>query len=174
MEYRKMEQEEAGKIGEIDATCYIQNAWRNIDGKLTLVEINWTDYELPNGLDWHLDHFRKTIENGGYSFGCFDNETLVGYGTLEAKVFGKKSKYVLLDQLFVSKDYRNRKIGKQIISMCAKQAKSLGANKLYLCAGSSEATIAFYKKIGCVNAEEINWELFEEDPNDMQLELQLI
>lgn len=134
-----------------------------------LFEINWTDYELPNGLCWHLEHFKKAIENGGYSFGCFDNGALVGYGTLDTKIFGEKSKYVLLDQLFVSKDYRNRNIGKQIVSMCAEQAKSLGANRLYLCAGSSEDTIAFYKKIGCVNAAEINRELFEEDPNDIQL-----
>lgn len=173
MEYRRMKLEEAERIKEIDATCYIKNVWRNIDGKLTLVEINWTDYELPNGLDWHLEHFKKTIESGGSCFGCFDNGVLVAYGTLDANIFGTKSNYVLLDQLFVSKDYRNRSIGKQLVSMCAEQAKLLGANKLYICAGSSEDTLAFYRKLGCKEADEINQELYEEDPNDIQLEYQL-
>ena len=166
--------EEAERINEIDATCYIKNAWRNINGVLTLVEINWTDYELPNGICWHLDRFKKTIVEGGYAFGCFDNDTLVGYGTLNREIFGVKSNYLLLDQLFVSKDYRNKNIGKQIASMCMKQAKALGADKLYLCAGSSEDTLAFYKRIGCVNAVEINEKLLEEDPNDLQLELELV
>lgn len=174
MEYRRMKLEEAERIKEIDATCYIKNAWRYIDGVLTLVEIDFTDYELPNGFCWHLEHFKQTIENGGYAFGCFDTDVLVGYGTLHGQIFGEKSKYILLDQLFVSKDYRNKGIGRRIVSMCTEQAKFLGANKLYLCAGSSEDTIAFYKKIGCVTAAEINRGLFENDPNDMQLELQLI
>lgn len=169
-----MRLEEAERIKEIDATCYIKNAWRKREEILTLIEINWTGYELPNGLCWHLEHFKKTIENGGFAFGCFDHDTLVGYGTLDAKIFGEESKYVLLDQLFVSKEYRNKSIGKHIVALCVEQAKSLGATKLYLCAASSEDTIAFYKKIGCVSAAEINQKLYEEDPNDIPLELPVI
>lgn len=173
MVFRMMEINDADKIKEIDATCYIKNVWRDVDGELRLVEINWTDYELPNGLQWHIEHYAQTIKNGGYAYGCFDNGLLVGYGTLDGKLFGTSSKYLLLDQLFVSKDYRNKNIGKQIISLCADRAKIMGADKLYICAGSSEDTIAFYKKMGCVNALEINKELFEKDPNDLQLELNL-
>lgn len=173
MEYRKMKLGEEEKIKQIDATYFIKNAWRKIDGELKLVEINWMDYELPNGLPWHIDHYIEAVENGGYACGCFDNGVLVGYGTLMGKIFGTGSKYLLLDQLFVSKDYRNKNIGKQLFSMCADQAKSLGADKLYICAGSSENTVAFYRKIGCENAIEIDKTLFEEDPNDLQLEFQL-
>jgi N-acetylglutamate synthase-like GNAT family acetyltransferase len=79
----------------------------------------------------------------------------------------------LLEQLFVSKDYRNKGIGKELFYLCSAQAKKWGADKLYLCAGSSEDTIAFYNKLGCVNTSEINQALYEEDPNDIQLEYQL-
>lgn len=176
MEYRKLLSEEAEKIGEIDAECTIRNAWRmNPEaGRYELNEINWTDRELPNGLDWHIIRFRASAAEGGDAFGCFDNGKLVAYGTTGAQIFGSRSKYILLDQLFVSKDYRNRKVGRAILRLCAESAKKKGAEKLYLCAGSSADTIAFYQKTGCVPAEEINGELFEEDPNDIQLELVIV
>lgn len=50
------------------------------------------------------------------------------------------------------------------------EAKKLGSVKFYICAGSSEQTIAFYRAIGCVEANEINTGLYEEDTRDMQLE----
>lgn len=48
-----------------------------------------------------------------------------------------------------------------------------GAEKLFLCAGSAENTIAFYHKLGCVVAAEKNEKLYEEDPRDIQLEYSL-
>lgn len=174
MEYRNLEIDEVDKIKEIDATYYIKNAWRKVNGEYKLVEINWTDYELPNGLPWHLEHFRNTLMNGGYAFGCFNNNILIGYCTLERDIFGVSSKYVLLDQLFVSKDFRNKRVGRHLVSMCMEQARKIGADKLFICAGSSENTIAFYKKIGCVDADEVRQDLYEEDPRDIQLELDFL
>ena len=52
-------------------------------------------------------------------------------------------------------------------------ATLFGAEKIYLCAGSAENTIAFYKKLGCKDATEIDEVLLAEDPNDIQLELEL-
>lgn len=171
MKYREMELKEANKIKFIDATCFIKNAWRNVDGKVQLIEINWTDYELPNGLPWHIDRFKKTVQAGGKAYGCFEGDVLIGYVTMNAELWGINSKYCLLDQLFISKDYRGQGIGRELVRCCREQAKQWGADKLYICAGSSEDTIAFYRQIGCVDAMEINQELFEEDINDIQLEL---
>lgn len=175
MEYRELCLEEADKIKEIDATCFIKKAWRMNDssGEYELTEFDWTDYELPNGILWHLDHFRETLRNGGKAFGCLDHNTLVGYATLDSRVFGIDERYVLLDQLFVSKDGRSKGIGRELVHLCMKQARLFGAEKIYLCAGSSEDTIAFYKKIGFEKASEINMELFMEDPNDIQLEMKV-
>lgn len=176
LSYKEMNISEAERISEIDAACYIKNAW-SINRKTReyeLTEINWTDESLPNGFEWHLDHFKKTIQSGGKSFGCFDDNTLVGYVTIDARVFGQKERYVLLDQLFVSNHYRNNGIGRKLVTLCAEQAGLSGADKIYLCAGSSEDTIAFYKKLGCRAAPEIDKELLEEDPNDIQLELDIV
>ena len=173
--YREMNVDEAERIAEIDATYFIKKVWRmnQESGEYELLEINWTEKELPNGYEWHLQHFKATIMNGGKAFGCFCGDTLVGYATLEGNVFGQKEKYVLLDQLFVSNEYRNKGIGRALFALCEKQAVSFEAEKIYLCAGSSENTIAFYRKLGCKAAAEIDQKLFEEDPRDIQLEFEL-
>ena len=175
MQYREIKIEEASRISEIDAHCYIKNAWRyNEENKgYRLIKIDWTDEELPNGYEWHLQHLKETIENNGFAFGCFDGDNLVGYIAVNAEVFGIKEKYVLLDQLFISKEYRNKGIGKELIRLSFSFASKCGAKKIYICAGSSEDTIAFYQKLGCRNAKEINQQLFEEDPNDIQLVLEI-
>ena len=175
MQYREMSIDEAERISEIDTNQYIKNAWRmnHESGKYELLEIDWTQHELPNGYKWHLNHFKDTLNHGGKAFGCFEDDILVGYVTLEGNVFGKKEKYVLLDQLFVSKNCRNKGIGRALFELCAKQAIQLGAEKIYLCSSSAEDTIAFYKKLGCKPAAEIDQKLFEEDPNDIQLEFGL-
>ncbi len=176
LKYREMNINEAERIAEIDATNFIKNVWRmnGESGEYELVEINWTDHELPNGFAWHFQHYKDTLEHGGKAFGCFEGDILVGYTTLEGNIFGQKEKYVLLDQLFVSEKYRNKGIGKELFSLCAKQAVLIGAEKIYLCAGSSENTIAFYRKLGCTAAIEVNQKLLEEDPRDIQLEYAVI
>jgi len=174
LNYRQLDLSEAERISEIDATNFIKNVWRkNTDGEYELQEINWTDHELPNGFEWHLNRFREALSNGGASFGCFDGDTLVGYAVTGGKVFGQSERYLLLDQLFISQKYRGQGIGKALFMMCADRARCLSAEKLYLCAGSSENTMAFYKKLGCVPAAEVNEELLADDPNDIQPEYRL-
>ncbi len=155
MVYREMTAAEAERILEIDATCYIENAWRLNSTTCTyeLQKIDWTDRELPNGNDWHIRRFRETIAGGGKAFGCFrENGGLIGYATVNAELFGGHEKYVLLDQLFVSVPCRGRGIGRTLVELCKTQAKEFGAEKLFICAGSAENTIAFYNRLGAVPA----------------------
>lgn len=176
MYYREMSLHEANKIRDIDANYYIENAWRinPATEKYELVRIDWTDHELPNGIDWHINRFKETITTGGKAIGCFDEkDELLGYITINSELFGRQKEYVLLDQLFVSNYCRGTGIGKALIELGKKEALSFGAKKIYLCAGSAQDTIAFYKRIGANPAMELNIELFEEDPNDIQMELML-
>lgn len=172
LEYRELVIEEAERILEIDATNYIKNVWRFDENtqEYKLIEINWTDTELPNGFEWHLKRLRETLENNGTAIGCFKEGVLIGYGTVDRELIGKKERYAFLDQLFVSNNQRGQGIGKTLFLMCGERAKQYGAQKLFLCAGSAENTIAFYKKLGCVPAAERNERLYEEDPRDIQLE----
>lgn len=172
--YRKMKLEEADKIGEINPYYYIKNAWRTHEGQLKLIEIDYEDRDWANGYDQHLKGLISTIENDGFACGAFDEAgKLVGFVTLDSKVYEYSSTYVLLDQLFINLDHRGMGIGKELFNRCVQEARAWGVDKIYICAGSAEDTIAFYNRVGCIQASEINQALYEEDPRDLQLEYQL-
>ncbi|WP_315081732.1 GNAT family N-acetyltransferase [uncultured Clostridium sp.] len=173
MYYRNLMLSDMDKIEEIDGECYIARAWREVNGIKKLVDINWLEKELPNGLTWHKEHFLLSIKSGGRAFGCFDDEKMVGYAVINGDIFGVTAKYILLDQMFISKEYRNMGIGKKLFNECCNAAKDLGAEKIYICAASSEETIAFYFERGCKENLEINDILYEIDRNDYQLEYKL-
>lgn len=169
--YRNLLIEDCMFIRDIDASQYIGNAWREINGERKLVKIDYKDESWPNGHDYHFNSLKKTILGGGSAIGAFDDDNkLIGFATVNKQVFGKSNKYVLLDQLFITLDQRGKGIGKKLFMLSSKVAKAWSVDKIYICAGSAEETVAFYFAIGCTIAEEINKELYESDPRDFQLE----
>lgn len=174
IEYRILSINECDRISEIDPSQWIEKAWRDVDGHLELVSINYMENDWPDGYETYRDKLKSTIISGGVAFGAFnENGSLVGFATINHDFFGEISRYLLLDSMFVSRPYRGTGLGKKLFKHCANKAYEWGADKLYMCAGSSEDTIAFYKSIGCVNAEEINQILFDQDHRDIQLEYDL-
>lgn len=175
LQYRDLSIEECDRISEIDPSQFIEKVWRNIDGEKQLITINYLEEDWPDGYEKYRDALKETVRADGAAIGAFDeDERLVGFVTLNSGFFGETAKYVLLDSMFVSKEFRNYGIGKQLFHKCAEKAKEWGAGKLYMCAASSEDTIAFYRSLGCVDAKEVNKELYESDPRDIQLEYELL
>ena len=170
IEYRKLLASECERIDEIDASDFIHRAWRNVNGVMKWVEINAHENGYPNGYENHLAALRETFKNGGFAIGAFDGERLIGFCSVNREVFGKRFKYVLLDQTFISADYRRKGIGKKLFLMSAEEARQWGVENLYICAASSEATLLYYASLGCKDAQEINQELYESDTRDIQLE----
>ncbi|RSK29257.1 GNAT family N-acetyltransferase [Bacillus sp. HMF5848] len=172
--YRDLLVEECDRISEIDPSQYIEKVWRNIDGEYHLISIDYMEEDWPDGYEKYCDALKESIRAGGVAIGAFDNkQRLVGFVTLNSGFFGETAKYVLLDSMFVSKEFRNYGIGKQLFQRCTEKAKEWGADKIYMCAASSQETIAFYRSLGCVDAKEVNKQLYQSDPRDIQLEFEL-
>lgn len=170
VKYQPLELNECSRIKEINASQFIGRAWRNVDGRRQLVEIKYQETDFPNGFDNHLTRLENTIRSGGVALGAFFNERLVGFCSVNSDCFGEIHRYALLDQLFISNEVRGRGIGKKLFMMAANITKNKGIEKFYICAGSSEETIAFYFAIGCEEAKEINQNLYQLDTRDYQLE----
>ena len=169
--YKELNLDECERINEMNPSQFIGKAWREVNGKRQLIDINYHDLDWPNGYDHHYNNLRKTILEGGSAIGAFDsNNKLLGFATINREFFGEKYNYVLLDQLYITFEHRNKGIGKKLFMLSASAAKKWDADSIYICAGSAEETINFYFAIGCKEAEEINKELYEQDPRDFQLE----
>lgn len=174
IEFRELLLEECDRISEIDPSQMIENVWRKKGGTYQLVTINYYENDWPDGYEKYRDALKATVKAGGMAIGSFhEDDRLIGFVTLNNQFFGKTANYILLDSMFVSKEYRSLGIGKKLFQQCVDKARELGADKLYLCAASSEDTIAFYHAVGCEPAKEINQQLFDQDHRDIQLEYTL-
>ena len=172
--YRQLSVNECERMKEMDASQYVGKAWREVDGERVLVEINYQDPDWPNGYEHHFRRLKETIVQGGSAIGAFDqNDRLIGFATVNREFFGEQFNYVLLDQLFITLEHRNKGIGKKLFFRSAYAAEEWQADKLFICAGSAEETVAFYFTIGCKEAVEIQKKFTEEDPRDFQLEYAL-
>jgi GNAT superfamily N-acetyltransferase len=171
IKYRDISYIEIEKINEINPSQFIGKAWREIDGMRKLVDINYHDLDWPNGYNHHYINLKKTIEDGGCAIGAFnEDDRMIGFITVNRDFFGHEFNYVLLDQLFITLEHRNKGIGKHLFMLATERAKEWKADKFYICAGSAEETIAFYFAIGCKEAIELNKELLDKDLRDFQLE----
>ena len=115
----------------------------------------------------------QTIEQNGFAYGAFCEGKVVGYILVSTKFFGSSQQYIELLLYHVSEPYRRQGIGKELFHLACNRAKELGAKKLYISAHSSKESQAAYRKLGCMEALEINQAIAENEPFDVQLEFAL-
>lgn len=113
---------------------------------------------------------KNTIATGGFVYAAFDDGRLKGFVSVESGLFGGGQKYLDLSSIHVSEDMRAKGIGRNLFLAAKEWAKNHGAGKLYISAHSAVESQAFYKKMGCVEAEVYNQEHVEKEPYDCQLE----
>lgn len=167
---KKMSLEQCTQIAQMDASQYIGRSWREVEGVRTLVTIDYLDPTWPNGYETHLSNLIDTVRSSGEAIGAYDTSNrLIGFVSVNRMDFGIKSTYALLDQLFISKESRGLGIGTMLFKEAITIAKHFGAKHLFICAGSAEETIAFYRAKGCTDAIERHEAYYESDPRDLQL-----
>jgi predicted N-acetyltransferase YhbS len=116
---------------------------------------------------------KQSILTGGFVVGAFMENRLIGFANVEGDFFGKHQEYLELAFIHVSKEWRDSGIGKKLFKHCCEKAKQLGAKKLYIAAHPAEETQQFYQSVGCRYATEINQSIYDKEPLDIQLEIDL-
>ena len=152
----------------------VKKCWRKENGKWILKDIAFTEQWSSDEYEFLIKCLQNTINKGGKVFGAFANNVLVGFVSVENKFFGSQNEYLELSSIHTSYENRGMGIGKNLFSIACKNAKDMGAQKLYISAHSSQESQAFYKIMGCVEAMEYNAELVEKEPCDCQLEYKII
>ncbi|MGN0634079.1 MAG: GNAT family N-acetyltransferase [Oscillospiraceae bacterium] len=148
----------------------IKECWRLIDGEWKLVANEFIE-------DWDLNKRREIaasicdhLGSQRTAYGAFLNDRIVGFAVISHRLFGSEGQYSELELLQVSQPFRRMGIGKRLFGEICREASLLGAKKLYISAHSSKESQAAYRKLGCVDAIEINREIAENEPFDVQME----
>lgn len=174
MIYRELSREEIEKLVEIDRSELVEFNYRFVNGSLELVEYYCEIegfsqsklLELKSGLYNLYDH-------RGIIFGAINDNKLVGIASLSNKFRGTTMNRVQLALLHVSKDYRGRGIGRQLVELVKEKATDWGAKQIYVSAAPIKNTVDFYRRIGCKLTSELEEDLFNLEPEDIHMELNI-
>lgn len=127
--------------------------------------------------DWSAEDYRfltecliRTLERGGAVFGAFVCGALKGFCSVEAPPLGTRGQYRDLTFLHVSRELRGQGMGKKLFALAVGAARRMGGEKLYISSHSAVETQAFYRGMGCRDAEEIDAAHAAREPFDCQLE----
>lgn len=172
MEFKSINRRTIEWFLEIDRSEIIDFVYYFKNGKLELEKEHW-DVPGWNSLEFPklLDLLYLVYDRGGFFWGAFENNKLIGSSVLDCKFIGSSFDQLQLVFLHVSKPYRKKGIGKTLLNLAIQKAKNLGAKKLYISATPSRNTVEFYLNQGCLLVNEINKELFEKESEDIHLEL---
>lgn len=137
----------------------------------------WVIRKAPFIDDWSAEDIqtlvsclRNTLNTGGLVRAAFLGGALKGFVSVEPALFGGEHRYLDLSSIHVSQELRGSGTGRVLFSAAADWARARGAKKLYISAHSAVETQAFYRSLGCVDAQLPDPRHMEAEPFDCQLE----
>ena len=168
---RELRREEVEEIWTIDRSEVIENIYYYRDGKLVLQPEYYQMTGWPPGEAAHYTPILlDCYDRGGWFYGIFDGEQLIGIAVLESKFISAAKDQLQLKFLHVSQAYRGQGLGKRLFELSRDKAREKGAARLYISATPSEHTINFYHSLGCTVTQELDPELYALEPEDIHLE----
>lgn len=148
----------------------VTKCWRKENGQWLIKDISFTDDWSEKEYETLVTCLKHTVSTGGFVYAAFVEGKLKGFTSVEPELFGGEQKYLDLSCIHVSEDMRGRGIGKTLFLAAKDWARQHGGRKLYISAHSAVESQAFYKAMGCVEAQVYNRKHVEEEPCDCQLE----
>ena len=166
------------KIKEIETELFahfirhqvVTKCYRKIEGKWCIKDNAFIDDWSSQDYEFLVKCLKNTVATGGVVFGAFYEGELKGFISIEPELFGKNREYLDLSSIHVSEDMRGKGMGKELFQRGKDWAREHGAKKLYISAHSAVESQAFYRAMGCVEAEEYHQGHVEQEPCDCQLE----
>ncbi len=172
LRYRELREEEICQelFGGFIRRQDVVDCWRREEGKWVVKPDPFTDDWTKEDYRFLVSCLKNTARTGGYVYGAFYCGALKGFVSVEPGLFGGGLKYLDLSCLHVSRELRSQGVGRALFQAAAAWAKEHGAARLYISGHSAVETQAFYKSLGCVEAQEYHQEHVEKEPYDCQLE----
>lgn len=176
MEYRLLREEEIDRalLRDFERRQQVNRCWRREEGRWVIRDAPFVDQWSEEDYAFLVQCLRRTVRTGGAVFGALtEGGRAKGFASVEPQPLGARGQYRDLSSLHVSEELRGRGMGKKLFALAADWARSHGAEKLYISSHSAVETQAFYRAVGCVEAQEYNAEHVQKEPFDCQLEYDL-
>ena len=168
---RELTRDEIPRLWEIDRREVIDSIYYYEDGGLVLKPEHYDMQGWPPGeADLYTPLLLDCFDRGGWFYGLFDGDRLAAAVVLEGKRIGPRKDLLQLKMLHVSRDYRDRGLGRRLFELAREKARAQGVRGLYISATPSEHTINFYLRLGCIVTATPDPELFALEPGDIHLE----
>ncbi|MCE7989438.1 MAG: GNAT family N-acetyltransferase [Caldilinea sp. CFX5] len=165
---RHLTRAEVAQVSRIDRSEIIHHIYVMTAGQLVrkpayFAVKGWPPGEIEQSTQQLLDCY----DRGGWCYGAFAEDQLVGVAILESKFIGPADDQLQLKFLHVSNGYRQHGLGRQLFELARTEARTRGARQMYVSATPSENTVHFYQRRGCVVAAPPDPELFALEPEDI-------
>ncbi len=171
---RPLTRDEVPRIWTIDRSEVINSLYYLDNGALLLTAKHFDARGWPPGdVETYTLRLHACFERGGWFYGLFDGDRLVGVAVLESRFIGQPADQLQLDFLHVSNGYRDQGLGRRLFELAAGEARRRGAHRLYISATPSQHTIDFYLGLGCFVAPQPDPDLLALEPEDIHLEYDL-
>lgn len=172
--FQVLSKEQSNKLKDIDRSEAIDLIYEMKNGHLLEIQ---TNHECAN---WDEDifkeiqeRFRIELSNGGMSIGAFHDDVLVGFGVLAPTFRGENKDQLQIDLMYVSRKYRRQGIGTRIMNELSSEARRRGAKYLYISSTETRSAVTFYQSNGGQLTENADKELYEKEPMDIHMVIEL-
>ena len=171
---RALTRDEVKDVWTIDRSEIIHHIYYLIDGELVLKPEYYDMDGWPEGeAAQYTPILEACYDRGGWFYGLFDGERLIAVVVVDSRFLGQDQNQLQLKFLHVSSAYRGKGLGRQLFNLAVAEARSRGAQFLYISATPSESTVHFYQGLGCTMTLEPDPALYALEPEDIHFIFQL-
>ena len=105
--------------------------------------------------------------------GALDGDRLAGVAVLGNRPISDDAEMLQFVLLHVSEKYRRQGVASRLVEKLIEIAKERGAKRLYISSTPSDSAIGFYFSLGSKLGPKVDKELYEWEPEDIHLVLEL-
>jgi len=129
-----------------------------------------TQTRSPEEWSSEIGLWQSFVGAGGASWGVFNHNRLVGFAVLR---IGLTDDTAQLAGLYVERARRRTGIGRDLVDAVVEGARQSEADKLYVSATRSETAVSFYLRYGFLPVADPHPELFDLEPKDIHMSMDL-
>jgi ribosomal protein S18 acetylase RimI-like enzyme len=110
--------------------------------------------------------WERILDAGGAIYGALRGDRLVGVAVLRPRLTAARAQ---LQSLYVSRAYRRQGVARRLVEAVERRASAGGARELYVSSNRALRAVGFYLAQGFRPAEEVDPDLFAQEPEDIHL-----